>query len=89
MPDWDMLGYVKASEYRKRILLALRSVNKTPNELRNELDLYITHISTTLKDLAKHGLVVCLTPKLRKGRLYSISDSGKELLPFLHSKADT
>ena len=67
--DWNLLGFIKASQYRQRILLKLKEGNKTPRELRDGLSYYMSHVSQTLKDLSEKKLVICLTPKLYRARI--------------------
>ncbi len=78
--DWELIGYIRASKYRKSIMLSLNISNKTPLELANELEFYITHVSSTLRELKEKGLAICLTPSLKKGRIYSLSKIGKEIV---------
>ncbi|MEX0656848.1 MAG: ArsR family transcriptional regulator [Nitrosopumilaceae archaeon] len=73
------LGYVIASNYRKKIILALKDKSMTPAEISKKVSIYPSHISTALKELANKNLVVCLTPKLRKGRLYGLTKEGHKL----------
>ena len=70
--DWEKLAFIRASKYRKQILDAL-SEPKTPTELAQITGQNISHISRTLKELRSKRLVKCLTPNLRKGRLYKKS----------------
>jgi predicted transcriptional regulator len=86
MVNWNLVGFVKASDYRLRILFALVQNNKTPIELKTELKLYITHISTTLKELVNKGLVECLTPELKKGRIFALTQAGKEIVAEISPK---
>lgn len=67
--DWEKVAFVRASKYRKQILDAL-SEPKTPTELAKITGQNVSHISRTLKELQKKKLVKCLTPNLRKGKLY-------------------
>lgn len=77
--DVDKLAWVKASSYRKDILHSLGDKPKTPKELSEDTDYYLSHVSSTLSDLKSKDLVECLTPDRRKGKLYSITDEGKEI----------
>ena len=83
---WDLIGFIEASKYRKKIVLSLEKGNKTPKELRDELGFYITHISSTLKELIEKNIVVCLTPELRKGRIFALTDEGKKIGLYFLSK---
>jgi len=77
--DWKKLGYVVASKYRIRIVLSLAEKPKTPKEIAQELGLYISHVSSTLSDLSGEGIVKCLNPSQRRGKMFSLTDIGKEL----------
>jgi len=78
--DWDSYSFVISSEYRKKILKALESRPKTPTELKNETGYYLSHISTTLKELEEKSLVTCLTPRRRKGKLFQLDESGQAIV---------
>ena len=75
-----LLGYVLASEYRKKVMLSLQEKPLTPVTIANETKLHTSHVSNTLAELTKEKLIVCLTPKLRKGRLYKLTIIGKKVL---------
>lgn len=51
--------------------------------MAKETGIPLSHISNTLAELTKKNLVVCLTPKLKKGRLYDLTPMGKKLLKNL------
>lgn len=74
------LGFVLASEYRKKVILSLQDKPSTPSIISEKTKIYPSHISNTLSELVEKKLVVCLTPKLKKGRLYELTKTGKELL---------
>lgn len=81
--DWNLIGFIKASEYRKKVILALKKGNKTPKELRNELGYYMSHISHTLRELSEKNLVVCLTPNLYKGKIYALTELGNKIIKLI------
>jgi predicted transcriptional regulator len=81
--DWSLYGYVVASEYRKKILLSLSERPKSPKEISEETKLHLSHVSLTIYDLIKKGLVKCLTPNLKKGKLFSLTTTGKEIAGLL------
>ncbi len=80
---WYLVGKVNASTYRIKVLKELNNNNKTPSELENILKIKISHISRALTELTEIGLVKCLTPELRKNKIYSITKKGKEVLKML------
>jgi ArsR family transcriptional regulator, cadmium/lead-responsive transcriptional repressor len=75
-----MIGFVLASDYRKKVLLALKEKALTPNRIAEKTGIYPTHVSTTLAQLSKMSIVVCLTPKLKKGKLYDLTKEGRGIL---------
>jgi len=78
--DWDIVGYVKRSKYRKKVLFLIKENHKTQKELRDETGYYLSHIATTLKELIEKKLVVCLNPSLYQGKIYSITDLGLQII---------
>jgi len=74
------LGFVLASEHRKKVMLALQDKPSTPSIISEKTKIYPSHISNTLSELVEKKLVVCLTPKLKKGRLYELTANGKKIL---------
>jgi len=78
--DSYTLGFVLASEYRKKVMITLKEKASTPSIISEKTKIYPSHISNTLSELAEKKLVVCLTPKLKKGRLYELTKTGRELL---------
>jgi len=76
---WDLVSFVIASSYRKKVLSAL-STPKTPSAISKEISINKTHISRALAELEDKGLIKCLTPNSKKGKIYSIQDLGKETL---------
>ena len=82
--DTEEYSWVKASEYRENILLALETKPRTPKELSEITDLYLSHVSNTLSDLDDHGLAECITPDKKKGRLWNPTEKGQELIDDLN-----
>ena len=61
-------------------MLTLQDKPSTPSIISEKTKIYPSHISNTLNELVEKKLVVCITPKLRKGRLYELTVTGKEIL---------
>lgn len=76
-------SFVVASSYRKKVILALEKKPKTPKEISEEINIYMVHISRTLRELTKEGLTKCITPEKVKGRLYQLTADGKKILVIL------
>jgi len=77
--DWPKYGYTLASEYRSKIVLTLTDRPKTPKQIANETGLYLSHVSSTLSDLCEKGIVRCLTPALRRGKIFELTEDGKQI----------
>ncbi len=71
---------VKSSEYRLKILKSLQENVKTPSEIAKETSIRLNHISTFLSEMSNHKLVECLNKDDKKGRLYKITEMGKNVL---------
>lgn len=65
------------------MLLALQDKPITPSAISEKTKIYPSHVSITLTELTEQKLVKCLTPKLRKGRLYDLTNEGRKLLNHL------
>lgn len=81
--DVEKYAWVKASEYRENLLLAMEDKPRTPKELSERTDYYLSHVSNVLSDLEDHGLAKCITPDRRKGRLWATTDKGGEMIEDL------
>lgn len=63
-----------------QIMELLKSKAMTPTEISKELKTHFSQITKNLLELEKRDLVECLTPSLRKGRLYGLTEKGKKIL---------
>jgi len=75
---WKDISYVLRAKNRKRIIKALNEP-KLPSQLAEELEMHISHVSRTLNQLQKAEMVECLTPEEKVGRLYRLTEKGKEI----------
>lgn len=75
-----MIGFLKSSIHRLMALRTIENAIKTPAEIGKEIDIRTTQASDALISLKHKGLVVCLNEEAHKGRLYTTTDLGKELL---------
>lgn len=87
--NWRLYGYVIASNDRKKIVQCLMNHPKIPSQLAKENKLRITRISTALTDLAKRGLVECLNPNSRKGKVYRLTEKGKKIAKMLLKEGES
>ena len=76
---WEDVSYIVRSKIRRSVLLELKTP-KTPTMLARTLKTSMPSISRTLRQLQNKGFVICLTPEERVGKIYSLTDKGKEAL---------
>lgn len=62
------------------------SKSKIPTELAQETGTKWWHVSRILKRLEKRGLVRCLNPKARVGKLFGITEIGREIRRILQEE---
>jgi len=79
----NLLSFVKSSKYRVKILNFIGKQTKIPSEIAKEINLSNTHTSKYLKSLKEKHLIICLNEEARRGRLYQLTDKGKEILKEL------
>jgi predicted transcriptional regulator len=77
--DWNKYGRVLASKHRTSVIRVLSNTNTTPKEISLAAKIPLSHVSNLLRELTEEGLVVCLTPKLRRGRIYTLTAAGKNV----------
>lgn len=78
--DENTIKYVNRSRYRVHTLKAIGDGVKMPKEIAEDSGILQNHISNVLRELKDKGLVECLNPNVRKGRLYRLSDDGLEIM---------
>lgn len=76
---WKDVSFIISSEYRKKVLEGLLTP-KTPSKLSKEVNINIAHISRALSELESRKIVECLTPESNKGKLFRMTEHGKNVL---------
>lgn len=84
--EWEKIGLVKASQHRQSILRILANGSATPKEIAVGLRIHFSQVTRSLREMQERNIVQCLTPKLRKGRIYAITKEGKEILKKINSR---
>ncbi len=74
------ISYIKISKYRTEVMKSLDGEVLIPTQIARNLDIRPNHISKVLTDLKAHGLVECINPEVRKGKLYRLTDKGNEVV---------
>ena len=80
MKIWDDVGFVYASEYRTRIVRFLLKNESTPGIIARETGIRAPHVSRTLSQLEKRGIVKCLTPNRFKGKIFALTPKGIKII---------
>lgn len=81
--DDDVVKYVNRSKYRVRALRAIGHGVKMPKEIAEDSGILQNHISNVLRELKEKEVVECLNPRVRKGRLYRITEDSLDILDKL------
>ncbi|MEK6843421.1 MAG: hypothetical protein AABY04_02945 [Candidatus Micrarchaeota archaeon] len=76
---WDDVSFVIGSRKREEIFLLLETP-RTPTQLSKMAKISLSNIWIKLKALEERKLILCLTPKVRKGKIYSLTSEGKSTL---------
>lgn len=81
--DWDSIGFILASEYRRKIFFHLDGKYSTPKDIALATGFRAGHVSDVLMDLRKRALVECKNPNIKKGRLYAHTKKGQAIMDML------
>jgi len=77
--DWNKISFILKSEKRRELLLLLR-IPKTPSQLSKLMYTSLPNVSSKLNDLQSQGLIECINPGEKKGRIYRITEDGENIL---------
>lgn len=75
-----LYGFVISSSYRKMVLLELSKSPQIPTNIARRLNINVNHVSRALSQLNSKGLVQCINPEERKGRVYILTELGRKVL---------
>jgi len=76
---WKDISYIIRSKIRRAVILELRTP-KTPTMLAKAIRTSLPNISRALTQLENKGFVTCLTPEEKVGKIYSLTNKGREAL---------
>jgi len=71
---------IKVSNSRKKVLLALEGNVLMPSEIAKITSISPSHTSKALRELENNDLIKCLNPEKRVGKLFVLTELGKEVL---------
>lgn len=72
-------GYIEASTYRTKVIKALNKAPQMPTKIAKDTGIRPNHISMTLNQLKNKQLIKCINEEARKGRIYKLTETGKEI----------
>ena len=72
-------SYVEISSYRTKTIKSIGETVKIPSKIAKESGIRTNHISNVLKQLKEHKLVECINEESKKGRLYRLTEKGKQV----------
>lgn len=90
MTDWNAVGFITASQYRAAVVTELGDCRaSTPAAIADATENgQLAHISRALGELREKGLVELLVDEdTKKGRLYGLTDEGREIAEELDDVA--
>lgn len=82
----NAISLLKSSEYRYKIIYSISDDTLTPSEIAIKTKIRLNHVSMFLKELKENHLVKCLNEDKRKGRLYELTELGKDAITKLTKK---
>lgn len=85
MVDWEKYGWIKRSNQRQKIIMFLDGP-KTPTDIAEEIGVQLSQISYSLSQFREKGIVEVLNEDATQGRLYKLTDEGKEIKEELESE---
>jgi len=81
--DWDLFSFVNNGPRKIAVIKALHSdLPKTPTQIRKEVKCWSSISTKILKQLEDKGLVKCLNPEARTGKLFILTEAGKKVQPM-------
>ena len=81
--DHETLEFVQRSKYRQNVLKALDGNVLMPKEIPERSGIKVNHVSKVLSELRNKELIELLNPEVKKGRLYRLTDAGKNIVDKL------
>lgn len=83
---WRLYAFLTASDVRREIALSLDGGPLTPTQIADDKGLNISHVSQKLGELSERGVIECINPERRKGRLYTLTEEGMDAIEKLEDE---
>jgi DNA-binding transcriptional ArsR family regulator len=72
------ISFIVRSKNRLKLISIINDSFKLPSDITRQMGLRHSQVSVLLSDLKREGIVECLNEDERIGRLYKLTDKGKE-----------
>jgi predicted transcriptional regulator len=76
--NWELYSWVIRGNQRRKVIMALGKP-KIPTEIKREAKMSMTNVSKVLKEFMIKGLVMCLTPDEKTGKIYKLTETGRKI----------
>lgn len=73
-------SFVKRGKNRRKIMKTLMNKTLMPREIAEITGIKNNNLYPNLKQLKDYGLVECINPEARKGRLYRLTEKGEKIV---------
>lgn len=83
-----LISYVQISKYREKTLKSIGDDVKIPTNIAKDSGIRTNHISKVLSELKSKEIVECINEEARKGRLYRLTETGKDVLDTIKVKEE-
>ncbi|WP_432645627.1 winged helix-turn-helix domain-containing protein [Methanobrevibacter sp.] len=83
-----LTSYVQISKYREKTLKSIGDDVKIPTNIAKDSGIRTNHISKVLSELKSKEIVECINEEARKGRLYRLTETGKDVLDTIKVKKE-
>jgi len=86
--DWHKYAWVKRGSRRQKTLELLNKASNplTINDIHEKSKIALSQASATIAELEKAKLIKCLNPQDKIGKLYIITEEGKEIITKMNAK---
>ncbi|MGD6853292.1 MAG: hypothetical protein ACQCN6_14635 [Candidatus Bathyarchaeia archaeon] len=86
--DWQKYAWVKRGSRRQKTLELLSRANNplTINDIHQKSKIALSQASATIAELEDAALIKCLNTKDKIGKLYLITDEGREIIKKLNEE---
>ncbi|MDR0912677.1 MAG: MarR family transcriptional regulator [Methanobrevibacter sp.] len=77
------ISFLKAGQYRMKVILDINDKIKTPKDISKSAEIPMRETSRALSELKKRDFVIVLDESAKKGRLYKLTNKGKEAFKII------